>query len=130
MGVFKNTAQMYEVLGELWTGLLEHPESGPKMKQAGLTVKYNLTDPDGTLWITPDGVKTGDQNFKADVEMNLAADIAHKFWLKQITLPAAMAKRLITSKGSMDKVMKLLPLLGPNYENYPKLCEKYDLPKL
>ncbi|MFZ5632022.1 MAG: SCP2 sterol-binding domain-containing protein [Bacillota bacterium] len=129
MAVYKDTAQMYEVLGELWQSLLDHPESGPKMKGAGLTVKYNLRDPDGTLWITPDGVKTGDQDIKADVEMNLAADTAHKFWLNQVSLPVAMAKRLITSKGSMDKVMKLLPLLGPNYENYPGICDKYGLPK-
>jgi len=129
MGVFKDTDQMYQVLGELWTGLLDHPESGPKMKGAGLTVKYNLREPEGILWITPDGVKTGYQELKADVEMNLTSDTAHKFWLKQVSLPVAMAKRLITSKGSLDKVMKLLPLLGPNYENYPGLCDKYGLPR-
>ncbi|MFZ5650670.1 MAG: SCP2 sterol-binding domain-containing protein [Bacillota bacterium] len=129
MAVFKDTAQMYEVLGELWTALLEHPESGPRMNKAELTIKYRLNDPDGVLWVTPQGVKTGDQELKADVEMTLAADTAHKFWLKQVSLPVALAKRLITSKGSMDKVMKLLPLLGPNYENYPGLCDKHGLPK-
>ncbi len=129
MAVYKDTAQMYEVLGELWTALLDDPENGPKIKQYQLKVKYNLRNPEGILWITPDGVKTGDQDLKADVEMSLDADTAHKFWLKQVSLPVALAKRLITSKGSMDKVMKLLPLLGPNYENYPKLCDKHGLPK-
>lgn len=129
MAVYKDTAQMYEVLTELWTALLDHPENGPKIRQYQLKVKYNLSSPDGVLWVTPDGVKTGDQEIKADVEMTLAADTAHKFWLKQVSLPVALAKRLIISKGSLDKVMKLLPLLGPNYENYPKLCDKYGLPK-
>lgn len=129
MAVFKDTAQMYEVLGELWTELLDNTDSGAKIKKFELTIKYKLSDPDGVLWVTPAGVKTGDQELKADVEMTLAADTAHKFWLKQVSLPVALAKRLITSKGSLDKVMKLLPLLGPNYENYPGLCQKYGLPK-
>jgi hypothetical protein len=120
---------MYQVLGELWTDLLENTPSGEKMKEFNLIVKYNLSDPDGTLWITPAGVRTGEQQLKAQVEMTLAADVAHRFWLKQVTLPVALAKRQIKSKGSLDKVMKLLPLLGPNYEKYPLLCEKYGLPK-
>lgn len=129
MAVYKDAAQMYEVLGELWTALLEHPENGPKIKQHQLKVRYNLRNPGGVLWITPDGVKSGDQDLKADVEMTLDADTAHRFWLKQVSLPVALAKRMISSKGSLDKVMKLLPLLGPNYENYPRLCDKYGLPK-
>lgn len=129
MAVYKNADHMYQVLGELWTGLLESSPSGDKLKEFKLTVKYSLSDPDGTLWVTPEGVKTGEQQLRADVEMTLSADVAHRFWLKQVTLPVALAKRQIKSRGSLDKVMKLLPLLGPNYENYPLLCEKYGLPR-
>ncbi len=28
MAVYKDTKQMYEILGGLWSQLLEHPESG------------------------------------------------------------------------------------------------------
>ncbi|MGB9802757.1 MAG: hypothetical protein ACPLRU_08600 [Desulfofundulus sp.] len=129
MAVFKDTAQMYEVLGGLWKQLIEHPENGQKFKESGLTVKYNLSDPEGTLWVTPDGVFTGNQDLKADVEMTLSGDTAHKFWLKELTLPAALARRLIVSKGPMSKVMKLLPLLKPLHDLYPTVCEKYNLPR-
>ncbi|MCL6451588.1 MAG: NYN domain-containing protein, partial [Acetobacteraceae bacterium] len=44
----------------------------------------------------------GTRKNAADVEMSLDADTAHKFWLKQVSLPVALAKRMITSKGSMD----------------------------
>ncbi|SFH15134.1 hypothetical protein SAMN05660649_04067 [Desulfotomaculum arcticum] len=128
MAVYKDTKQMYEILGGLWSQLLEHPENGKKFRDAGLNIKYNLSDPAGTLWVTPGGVLTGDQNLKADVEMSLAGDTAHKFWLKELSLPAALAKKLIVSKGSMAKVMKMLPLLKPLHEMYPAVSDKYNLP--
>ncbi len=129
MAVFKDTEQMYEVLGGLWRQLLDHPENGKKFKESGLTVKYNLYDPAGTLWVTPDGVFTGTRDLRADVEMTLSGDTAHKFWLKELTLPAALAKKLIVSKGSTSKVMKLLPLLKHLHDLYPTVCEKYNLPR-
>lgn len=129
MAVYKDTEQMYEILGGLWRQLIEHPENGRKFKDSGLTIKYNLSDPAGTLWITTESVLTGSQALKADVEMTLAGDTAHKFWLKELSLPAALAKKLIVSKGSLTKVMKLLPLLKPLHEMYPAACDKYGLPK-
>ena len=129
MSVFKDTEQMYEILGGLWNQLIEHPENGKKFKASGLTIKYNLSEPGGTLWVTPDGVLTGNQELKPDIEMTLSGDTAHKFWLKELSLPAALAKKLIVSKGSMAKVMKLLPLLKPLHEMYPAVCDKWGLPK-
>lgn len=128
MAVFKNTEQMYEVLGGLWQQLLEHSENGQKFRDSQLKIKYNLSEPSGVLWVTPGGVLTGDQEIKPDVEMTLSGDTAHKFWLKELSLPAALAKKLITSKGSMAKVMKLLPLLKPLHEMYPEVCMKHNLP--
>jgi hypothetical protein len=129
MAIFKDSDMMYEVLGGLWRQLIEHPENGLKFKDSGLTIKYNLSDPAGILWVTPEGVLTGSQSLKPDVEMTLSGDTAHKFWLKELSLPAAMAKKLIASKGSVTKVMKLLPLTKPLQDAYPAVCEKYGLPK-
>ena len=56
-------------------------------------------------------------------------DTTHKFWLKQISLPVALATRKIKSKGPIPKVLKILPFLKPVYQNYPEYCEKYGLPK-
>lgn len=127
MSVYQDSDHMYEILGTLWRQLIDHPQSGPKFKETELKIKYNLSDPQGTLWVTPDGVFTGEQNLKADVEMTLSGDTAHKFWLREISLPVALAKKLITSKGSMNKVMKLIPQLKPLHEMYPEVCDKYGL---
>lgn len=129
MAVFKDSSQMCEVLGGVWKQLLDHPEVGKKFKDSELTIKYNVSDPNGVIIVTSEGVFYGEQNIKADVEMSLSADTAHKFWLQQISLPVALAKRLISTKGSMTKVMKVLPLLRPLYNMYPAICDQHGLPR-
>ena len=59
--------------------------------------------------------------------MTLDGDTCHKFWLKQIKMPVALAKGLIKAKGPMPKVLKLLPLLKPAYEAYPAIAQKNGL---
>jgi hypothetical protein len=59
--------------------------------------------------------------------MTLSGDTCHKFWLKQVSMPVALAKRLIKAKGPMPKVLKLLPLLGPAYEAYPDIARGHGL---
>ncbi len=129
MAVFKDQAQMYEVLGGLWEGLLNHEVYGPKFKDAGLKIKFVVTDPAAVLWVTPQGVIRGDADLRADVEMTLSGDTAHSFWLKQLSLPVALARRSITSKGSINKVMQVLPMLKPLHEAYPAICDRYGLPR-
>ena len=129
MAVFKDTDKMYEVLGELWTSLLENPEFGPKLKDAGITIKYVMSEPSGYIWVGEEKLILGKEaNQDATVTMELSGDTAHKFWLKQINLPMALASKKIKSKGPVPKVLKLLPLLKPAYEIYPGICDKHGLP--
>ena len=130
MPVFKNTDQMYEMLGSLWRHTISKTEIGPKLKEYEITFKFIISDPNGYLWVSHDKVLTGDEaNQDAVITMELSGDTTHKFWLKQISLPVALATRKIKSKGPIPKVLKILPFLKPVYQNYPEYCEKYGLPK-
>ena len=133
MAIFESKEKMETVLGGLFTKLLGDPVMGPKFLASGITIKFNISDPSGTLWVSPgDGTKGdvlwGDQDLKADVEMTLSGDTCHKFWLKHVSMPIALAKGLIKAKGPMPKVLKLLPLLKPAYEMYPEHAKSYGLP--
>lgn len=102
----------------------------PKIKGVQITFKFIISDPNGYLWVSHDKVLTGDEaNQDAVITMELSGDTTHKFWLKQISLPVALATRKIKSKGPIPKVLKILPFLKPVYQNYPEYCEKYGLPK-
>jgi putative sterol carrier protein len=129
MPVFKDTDTMYEMLGSLWRHVILETEFGPKLKDYDITFKFVITDPHGYLWVSHDTVLTGDQaNQAAVITMELSGDTVHKFWLKQISLPVALATRKIKSKGPIPKVLKILPFLKPVYEKYPEYCEKFGMP--
>jgi len=132
MPVFENKEKMQEVLGELFINLMGDSVVGPKFTKANVVIKYNISDPDGTLWLIPGvdpekRVVWGSTDAKADVEMTLSGDTCHKFWLKHISMPVALAKGLVKTKGPLPKVLKLLPLLKPAYEMYPEHAKAHGL---
>jgi hypothetical protein len=129
MAVFANTDKMYEVLGGLFQMLMTDPVVSPKFKEAGIIIKFIINDPDGLIWLTPEPkVICGDADLKPTIEMWLSGDTCHKFWLKEVALPVALAKGLVKAKGPMPKILKLLPLLKPAYEAYPAHAKKHNLP--
>ena len=129
MAVFANTEKMYEVLGGLFQMLMTDTAVSPKFKEAGIVIKFIINDPDGFIWLTPEPkVICGDADLKPNVEMWLSGDTCHKFWLKEVALPVALAKGLVKAKGPMPKILKLLPLLKPAYEAYPAIARKHNLP--
>ena len=130
MAVFSSTEKMYEVLGKLFNTLMNDPSVGPKFAEANIIIKFIINDPAGCIWLVPDpdiGVICGDADYKPTIEMTLSGDTCHQFWLKEISMPVALAKGLIKAKGPLPKVLKLLPLLKPAYEAYPEISRKSGL---
>jgi putative sterol carrier protein len=127
MPIFKNTENLYDVLGGFWKELYEKPAFSNSLKEADVQIKFEISDPNATLWVGPDGVEFGEQSLKADVTMQLGGDVCHAFWMKDLSLPVALAMRKIKSKGNIAKIMKLLPVLKPAYEMYPEYMKKFNI---
>jgi hypothetical protein len=130
MAVFKNAESMLEILGGMFNMVLQDQTVAPKFKESGVVIKFNITDPDATLWVDTVNMKilSGSQDLKANVEMDLSGDSCHQFWLKELKLPIALAKGKIKARGPMPTILKLLPLLKPAYEAYPDIAKKNNLP--
>ncbi|MFZ3046109.1 MAG: hypothetical protein WA151_09365 [Desulfatirhabdiaceae bacterium] len=128
MTVFKDTQHIYAVLEDLWNYVIRETECGQKMKEQDVSNKFVLKEPNGLLYVDHEKVLVGDDaNRDAVIIMELSGETVHKFWLKQIMLPVALATRKIKSKGPIPKVLKMLPYLKPVYENYPRFCEKHGI---
>ncbi|MGC9325673.1 MAG: SCP2 sterol-binding domain-containing protein [Desulfomonilia bacterium] len=128
MAVFPNTEKMYEVLGELFNTLMKDEVVLQKYLDSNIIIKFDIFDPEGYIWLTNDGrVICGPADLKPTILMTLSGDSCHKFWLKELTLPIALAKGHIKAKGPMPKVLKLLPLLKPAYEAYPDIAKKHNI---
>lgn len=127
MAVFKDTEYLYEVLGGFWKSLYEKQEFNSAVKEADIKIKFEISEPSAIIWVAPDGISFGQQDFKADVTMQLTGDVCHAFWKKDLSLPVALAMRKIKSKGNIAKVMKLLPIVKPAYEMYPGYMKQFGL---
>ena len=130
MAVFESTEKMYEVLGSLFKKLMADPEMGVKYKESKIIICFNITEPAGQIWLSDQGeVICGKADLKATIEMDLSGDSCHLFWLKELSLPIALAKRKIKARGPMPKVLKLLPMLKPAYEAYPEIAKAHGILK-
>jgi len=129
MPVFESTEKMYEVLGSLFNTLMEYGDVAEKFNAAQITILFKINDPEGQIWLDPNGgVVCGSTDLKPTNTMSQSGDSCHQFWLKQLTMPVALAKRKIKAKGPIPKVLKMLPLLKPAYEVYPGIAKKHGIP--
>ncbi len=128
MATFENSDKLQQVLGGFFHFILNDPGMGPKLKESGLVLKFNYTEPD--LSITVDlsrptaEISYNDTAKRPDVEMGMKADVAHRFWLGKVNLMIALARREMVAKGPIPKILRLLPIIKPAYELYPKYLKE------
>lgn len=140
MAIFQDSKQFYDTVGELMQRAKSDPQVGPKIAKAGVVIQFKYTDPDAMTTVdakskpTQPGafvdVYNGSTNLKPDIEMTMAADVAHHFWQGKVNLVEALAKKRILLKGNQLKVLGLLPAVQPLYKKYPELLKEKGLERL
>ena len=134
MGVFRDSEQFYDTVGELMNQASMDPRVGPKIAKSGIVIQFQYSDPEAMTTINAKSKPTqsdryvdvfhGDCDLKPDVLMTMKADIAHAFWHGKVNLVSAMAKKDIVAKGPIPKIIKLLPAVEPLYKEYPQLLRE------
>ncbi|HKX11569.1 MAG TPA: SCP2 sterol-binding domain-containing protein [bacterium] len=128
MAYFQSSAELKEVLGGFFDRLFSDPVIGPKLKGAKLKIQFNYTDPDLSISADtseePVRLLFNDASFKPDVQMSMKADVAHRFWHGKVNLVMALARREMSAKGPIPKILKLLPAIKPAYALYPQYLEE------
>ncbi len=134
MGIFKDSQQFYDTVGDLMDRAKTDPVIGPKIAKSGVIIQFKYTDPDAVTTINAKGkpsqpgafvdVINGPTALKPDIEMTMAADVAHQFWQGKVNLVEALARKRILLKGNQLKVLGLLPAVEPLYKKYPELLKE------
>jgi hypothetical protein len=134
MGVFRDSEQFYECVGELMDRAKCDPGVGTKIAKSGIVIQFRYTEPDAVTTINAREKPTqpgafvdvihGPCNLKPDVIMTMKADVSHAFWHGKVNLMAALAKKEIVAQGPIPKILKLLPAVQPLYKVYPALLKE------
>ncbi len=124
MATFENSETLQKVLGGFFSFLLTQKEMAEKLLASKMVIRFNYADPVLTITIDltgPEGIITfNDAIKKPEVEMSMKADVAHRFWFGKVNLVMALARREMIAKGPIPKILKLLPIIKPAYELYPR----------
>ena len=127
MGLFETSEKFEEILGGFFRKVSDTPSVADKLLASKLIIRFTYTEPDVVIVVDCSGdtvdVRPGDTETKAEVDMSMSADIAHKFWFGKVNLMAALTRRQMVAKGPIPKILKLLPAIQPTYAMYPKYLE-------
>lgn len=133
MAIFESTEKMYDILGGFFQDIMNRKDVGPKFLKKKMVICWVVDGPDGEFRIAPGEdqsaeVICGESDLKPSVVVKLSGDVVHDFLLKKVGLTSAVAQGKIKVKGSLQKVMGVLALLGPAYEQYPEHAASHGLP--
>ncbi|HUW64836.1 MAG TPA: hypothetical protein VMW83_09080 [Spirochaetia bacterium] len=121
MANFADSGDLYTVLG----GFLR-AQTGSEITRTigktGMCIQFKYHEPEALITLIPTGedmeVLEGETARQTDVQFEMKADIAHRFWLGKINLPVALARQQIIARGPVQKALKLLPIIQPLYARY------------
>lgn len=129
MAYFQDEAELYKYLGGVFREAGNHPEAGPNLRGANLTLKFFYSEPDCemTVRFADDfEVIEGPSDEAADITLSMPADIADQYWRGDYNLAVGLAKGKVKAAGPVSKLLKLVPLTKPVFPLYRELTADKD----
>ncbi len=134
VNVFNTSAMLYDILIGFYEELKDDPAIGPALVKSDLCIQFRYKKPSAVITIDAAGddiqILKGEFKGELDVTMIMDADFAHKFWHGKANLVSALTRRQVVAKGNVPKTIKLLPILKPAYDLYPKYLRNKGLGNL
>lgn len=128
MATFADSEELYAVQGGFFEHITTDALLGPKFIASKTSFLVRYRDPVAFLLVdctgeTPVVTYPVDGDTPAEITLDMDADAGHKFWLGQLNLTGAIARRKVAIGGSMKDAMKLLPAMKPAFPKYKVYCE-------
>jgi hypothetical protein len=125
---FKDEQEVYKYLGALFVDLNADPEVGPQFRKADTIVQQVCRKPDARITIKLLEGEEGQVDFgptalEPEVVMTMDADVAQRFWLGTVNVKIALLRGQIRTKGPLDKVLALAPLVKLVFPRYRAALE-------
>lgn len=131
MSVFDTSDELTSFVTPFLEQIVADPELRPKFVAGDTSFKVQYTGPDALFLldctVDPPAVYAGDQaaDRESELKLSMSADDGHKFWLGDLNVPMALARRKVKVEGPVGKLLKLLPAITPAFERY----EAYTMAK-
>lgn len=134
MPYYDSIEKMYKVYEEFLKRVISDPSVGGKLAKSKVKIRFNYTDPDGTIFLNfadppeQEGMfgsyKIGECDDEADVIMTQSSDFSHKFWQGKENAITALAMGKIKASGAVQKAMGLVTAIRPTYRMYKAVLKE------
>jgi hypothetical protein len=126
---FRDAQDVYSFIGRLMEELAVDEQLGPLFRRARTVVQYETRNPESLITVKliegeESRVDCGPTDLEPEVVMTMEADIAHRFWLGQISPTVALARGQMKAKGPVAKILKLVPVVKPAFPRYVAMIEE------
>lgn len=122
MATFASPREVYDTIGAFLEQITKDEELRPKFVAADTSFHVIYSDPECDMLVDctvdPPVVTMAPSDVKSEIELTMAADDGHQFWLGQLNMALALAKGKVKVKGPISKIMKLLPAMRPAFPKY------------
>ena len=124
MTPFESKEEFVRIFSTLWDRILRTPSIADRLAGTHLIVRFRFSDFHTDLYLDAKGPRMRfywdpEEAADPDVDMILTSATSHAFWMQRLNVPLAIASRKIIAKGSVQKALKLLPVLKPAFVLYP-----------
>ncbi len=131
MAIFQSDQQLYSVLQDVFAAVTATPELIEPFTRSNLVIRMKTSDPDAEILLDgrqpPLEVFYGARPGKANLDVQMAADLLHRIWLGDQSASEAFFGGRIKTKGNLLKATQLLDLFRECERVYPAIVAKYDL---
>jgi hypothetical protein len=139
--LFNDKSQLQDCFSALFVALRDDPDIGQRVQASGLVIRFGYSKPDTSVTLDcrrapvaiewdVDPVVSAEERAKICVDMTMDSDTAHNFWLGKVNLVAAITRGMIKAKGPIPSIMRLLPIIKPAFEVYPRILRQKGLANL
>src|SRR4051812_3940614 len=113
MATFTDADDVYRTVGAFLEDITRSEDIGPKFAASKTSFHIHYSDPTADMLVdctqNPPEVTCGEGVGEgAEIQLTMAADDGHRFWLGKLNMTIAMAKGQVKAKGPVSKMMKLL----------------------
>jgi hypothetical protein len=126
---FKSLEEFREVMDRTFTLMSEHPEMGPKLRDANTPQRFEFTDVDMVVNIRS-GVSgepnlawewTDEVEWEPKVRMTMSSETANRYFQGKENIAIAIARRRIKAGGDVKAALAILPITKPLFGRYREM---------
>lgn len=132
MAVFSCSEELYNVLRALFDRIkVEEPDATRSVLSTKLTIRLKLMDPDADIFINgkknPLTIDYGSREGRADLELDIPADMFHEIMLGELTLKKAFASGWVKLRGPIWKSFALGDIFQQGQAIYPVVLDEFGI---